>query len=223
MIPHVPAASIIFNGCTYFGLKPNSLGTKRLKSVIHLPKMAATTPEEVKFAANVGVMIDAVHDSVTRVYNAGVITTINPDSIRFIAGIILKFDKHELIQGFINKSHGECWDRIRVRDEQFFLENVGSIFQFLPADKVNLFRDLYLAKDAAGKNVVPDSLKEDLWGLFDAMIKNSIRYIHNGRGPVATSTATGIVNGYRATFFKEVDVQRHAATWQVRLIFPAQC
>lgn len=175
-------------------------------------------PEEERFAENTIIMAQAIHDSITRLYNAGY-KTVNPLLVELAVGIIARFDKHHLIQGFINNSHQLCWDAIKRRDEKFIVANAGEIFKYLPTDKVNLFKDLFETKDDAGNSVVSESLKEQLWDLFDAMIKISIKYIHNGRKPCAYAGENGLVNAYTHPFFDEVDLAYHVGVWGVKLEF----
>src|SRR5437868_5949819 len=140
----------------------------------------SSAPEEERFATNAKIMAQAVQESVQRLFNAGY-KTVNPGLVAFAVTIISSFDKHYLIQGFIENSHATCWDSIKNRDEIFFVENVKDVFKYLPMDKVNLFKDLFCTKDVNGNNVVSQSLKDQLWNLFDAMIKISIKYVHKNR------------------------------------------
>ena len=179
----------------------------------------SAVPEEERFARNTTIMIEAIQESVNKVYAQG-IKTVEPVTISIIATVISTFDKNYLIQGFIENSHTACWDCIKKRDEKFFIDNAGDIFKYLPSEKVNLFKDLYLAKDPAGNNVVSQSLKDQIWSLFDAMIKISIKYIHKGRSPYSYATGDKIINAYGADFFGEVDIGRHASIWGVVLEFP---
>ena len=179
-------------------------------------------PEEERFARNATIMVEAIQESVKRVYDQG-IRTVNPLMITLIASLISSFDKNHLIQGFIENSHDKCWDCIKRRDENFFIDNAGDIFKYLPADKVNLFKDLYLAKDANGNSVVSQSLKDQIWSLFDAMIKISIKYIHKGRSPYSYASQDGLINAYGSEFFGEVDIGRHSHIWGVILEFPPNC
>lgn len=180
-------------------------------------------PEEERFSKNTTIMAQAVHESVQRLYNAGY-KTVDPNIVAFAVTVISAFDKHYLIQGFIENSHIKCWDSIKRRDEVFFLENASEIFGYLPMDKVNLFKDLFLTKDPQGNSVVPQSLKDQLWSLFDAMIKISIKYVHKHRGPYSYQTDNGgIVNTYGSSFFDEVDINSHANKWGVKLDFPPNC
>lgn len=170
--------------------------------------------EEERFATNAKIMAQAVQESVQRLYNAGY-KTVNPALVTLAVTIISSFDKHYLIQGFIENSHEKCWDSIKKRDEQFFIENVKDVFKYLPMDKVNLFKDLFCTKDANGNSVVSQSLKDQIWSLFDAMIKISIKYVHKGRQPYSSDN----VEKYGANFFEEVDLKYHSNNWKVILDF----
>jgi hypothetical protein len=59
--------------------------------------------------------------------------------------------------------------------------------------------------DKNGKNVISKQLKDEIWGLFDAMIKISIKYISKQQ----------IQNPEK---YAEVNLQKHAQTWDVKLI-----
>ena len=182
----------------------------------------SVAPEEERFAKNTTIMAQAIHESVQKLYNAGY-KTIDPPLVAFAATVISAFDKHFLIQGFIENSHTKCWDCIKKRDEIFFVENASEIFQYLPIDKVNLFKDLFLTRDAKGNSVVSLSLKNQLWDLFDAMVKISIKYVHKNRTPYSYQTNDGVFNTYGASFFDEVDLNRHASVWGIKLEFPPNC
>ena len=171
-------------------------------------------PEEQRFAKNAVVLGQAVLASITKLYNEGY-QIVNPILVQIAVAAIGAYDPHGLIQGFIENSHEICWDAIKVRDETFFVENVGTIFKYLPTQEVNLFKDLYTTKDVTGKTVISEALKEQIWRLFDAMIKISIKYVHNNRVPYEYNG----VKGYRSSFFDNVDVEKHAATWGVALVY----
>ena len=182
----------------------------------------SVAPEEERFSMNTRIMAQAVHESVSKLYNAGY-KTVDPNIIAMAVVVISGFDKHYLIQGFIENSHEVCWDGIKKRDEVFFVNNSKNIFKYLPMDKVDLFKDLFFTKDAQGNNVISQSFKDQLWGLLDAMIKISIKYIHRQRDPYSYSTDGSMVNTYGSQFFDEVNLQHHASVWGVKLEFPTSC
>lgn len=177
--------------------------------------------EEIRFSKNTNIMATAVLDAIQQLHDQGY-QTVNPMLIRLASTVMSGFDKHYLIQGFIENSHRECWDMIKKRDEDYFKEHVSEVFQYLPMDKVNLFKDLFDQKDAQGKSVVPDSLKNQIWDLFDSMIKICIKYVHKQRSPYSCSTDSGVVNEYKCEFFEDVDIPYHSAQWKVKLDFPPQ-
>lgn len=179
-------------------------------------------PEEERFSSNTTIMAQAVADGVQKLYDKGY-KTVDPNLIRLAATLMSSFNKHYLIQGFIENSHGECWDKIKQRDEVYFMNNVSSVFQYLPMDKVNMFKDLFEIKDDNGNSVVPQSLKDQIWGLFDAMIKICIKYVHKQRAPYSDFTKDGVINDYNASFFDDVDVPYHSNKWGVILEFPPKC
>lgn len=180
---------------------------------------AVVVSEPERFAKNAEIMANAVYDSIKMLYDRGY-KTIDPIMVQLACNVIVAFDKNYLIQGFIEGSHEKCWDRIKVRDELFFIENAGGIFKNLPTENVNLFKDLFLTKDTNGNCVISQEVKNMLWGLFDAMIKISIKYIHKGKAPYSCESDGSIQCFYSAQFFDEVDISRHAKTWGVQLDFP---
>lgn len=176
-------------------------------------------PEEERFAKNTIIMAQAVHESIKKLYDSGY-KTVDPNIISLAVTVISAFDKHYLVQGFIETSHEKCWDGIKKRDEEFFVNNASDIFGYLPMEHVNLFKDLFMTKDTNGNCVISQSLKNQLWDLFDAMIKISIKYIHKNRGPFSYTADQGVINAYNSSFFDEVDLHHHASVWCVKLEFP---
>lgn len=178
-----------------------------------------SAPEQERFAKNTIIIAQAVHESIKRLFDAGY-KTVDPNLVALAVTVISSFDKHYLIQGFIENSHIKCWDSIKRRDEIFFVENASDIFRYLPMDKVNLFRDLYMTKDSQGNSVISQSLRNQIWDLFDANVKICIKYIHKNRAPYSYQSDTGVVCAYGASFFDEVDLKHHATVWNVKLEFP---
>ena len=164
-------------------------------------------PEEERFKSNAIVMTKALQTGLQKLKNDGY--EVDLTIVNIAAALIVEFNPHSLITGFITKSHLKCWDKIKERDEKFFVENVASIFEYLPMNSVTLFKDLFLTKDINGQNVISQKLKNEIWSLFDAMIKISIKYIHKHRQ---------MVDGkYTVSFFDDVDLPHHITNWQCKL------
>lgn len=179
------------------------------------------TTEEM-FAANAQVLGNAVYASVSQLYSKG-FRTINPSLIQLAVGCINGFDKMDLIEGFITNSHEHCWDQIKRRNEEYFVENAGTIFQYLPMDKVNLFKDLFTTKDSSGKRIVSEVIISSIWSIFDALIKISIKHVHLNRKPSTRVLNGKEVKGYsNPSYMKDVNLAHHANIWKVSLDFPCQ-
>jgi len=179
----------------------------------------SVTPEEERFYKNTMVMAQAIYDSIKKLYDAGY-KTVQPEMVDLTIRLISAFEKHYLIQEFITNTYDKCWDSIKIRNENFFLTNANDIFKHLPMNEINLFRDLFLTKDKNGKSVVSQNLKEELWDLFDTLIKICIKYIHKHRDPYSYSKNDEVVNCYGAIFFEEVDIDYHAKNWNIKLEYP---
>lgn len=171
-------------------------------------------PEEERFSETAVQLSKAVHHNVNNLYNMGH-KTVDPSLVLVVSNVIGLFDKHTLIQGFITNSHSKCWDKIKERNEQFFIENASDIFKYLPAGEVNLFKDLFTTKDKNGKDVIDQDTKDQIWKLFDAMIKISIKYVHKHRSPCSKN----VDKFYERNFFDEVDIIEHSTKWNIKLEF----
>lgn len=200
--------------------------------------MATTLPpEEERFSTNVTIMAQAVAHAIRKLNQEGY-NTVNPAIVDLAATIMGGFDKHYLIQGFIENSHQECWDYIKRRDEEYFIENISNVFKYLPMEHVNMFADLFRIKrpslDENGQPILNDSgqqvmesvieksIKDQIWDLFDTMIKICIKYVHKGREPYSyTAEDMTVANAYNKEFYDNVDIPHHCEVWGVMLEFPA--
>ena len=158
--------------------------------------------EEFRFKSNVLGIAEDIKYNVELLHNKK-LTTIDPNNIQMLADIIRLINPTMVIDEFITKSHLH-WEKIKEKDETFFLEHAGHIFPFLLQDKMEPFLQLFHTKDNQGKCVISDDLKNTIWNNLHGMVKICIRYIHKHR----------IDN---ETFHKEVNVQSCAQTWGLKL------
>lgn len=178
-------------------------------------------PEEERFSSNTNKLGEAIKICIRKLFDMGY-QTVDLSLVEFAVIAIANYDKHALIQGFIKNSHAECWDKIKVRDEQYFVDNSAKIFAHLPAGEVNLFKDLFTTKDKNGNSVIEQEFKNKIWTLFDALVKISIKYVHKGRDPYVADVKGVATNAYSKSFFDDVNVQYHAINWNVILEFNIQ-
>lgn len=71
-------------------------------------------PEEERFSDTAVQLSKAIHHNITTIYNMGY-KTVDPTTVSLIKDALPYFDKHQLIQGFIENSHELCWDKIREK------------------------------------------------------------------------------------------------------------
>jgi hypothetical protein len=176
-------------------------------------------PEEERFSLNTGILIDAVKNCLEELYDRN-LTTINPNTISIIQAILTTMDKHFLIKEFISNSHEFFWEKIKNRDESFFIENANEIFKKLPIDKINIFKDLFTQKDENGDFIISVKTKNEIWHLFDTLIKISIKYIHKNRKPKKVKKGNLFYNNYEREFMNEVILEKHIKDWNVNVEFP---
>ena len=133
-------------------------------------------PEEERFAANINGFTNYLSQIVGELQKRN-LTNIQPVLI-IAAGAYLQVQgKHELIRGFIERSHN-WWDSVRVRDETTFFQNTHRIFGELPQDQVNNFTVLFESKDDKGEPIVNQTARNEIWRIFGSLIKISIKYAY---------------------------------------------
>ncbi len=171
-----------------------------------------------RFMTNITDMVDLVKELITDCYAAG-LTKINPVLID-AAGVYMKtFGKDKLIDSFAERSH-KYWSLIYHRDKRFFIENASSVFQDLPMNDVDAFKVLFSSddvKDEEGNVIVSGEDQEGIWLYFDSIIKISIKYIHEKRGPT-TVIKDGVARKvYSKEVFRDIKVKKYAKMWKVDL------
>ena len=99
-----------------------------------------------------------------------------------------------LIDQFCQKSW-QYWDRIKSRDEEFFLKNAASIFAGIPDLFISQFVSL-ITMDYNGSRLISKETLDDMWAHLEAMVKISIRYVHERRTPKKVDSVMKYTVGY---------------------------
>ena len=181
--------------------------------------MAQIPPEEERFLVNSSELAEVLYQGVKVLHDAGY-KVVDPNMILLAKAVIMNLDKKSLITGFIDNSHQLCWNKIRVRDEIFFIENASGMFKDLPTAEINLFKDLFTIKDANGQAVVGADLKNSIWDTVDSLIKICIKYIHKRRDPYSMIENGVTISCYGNDEFADIRLSHHAENWGVLLDFP---
>jgi len=185
-------------------------------------------PEEERFITNVLDLAALIHDLATICWNQGV-KDINPQMVLFAENYLEGFDAVKLIDIFIKteeksiKEHKySLWERIRIRDEIFFVENAHVIFQNLPVDSksINAFKVFFTSKNAKGENIIGDDDRNAIWTIFESLVKICIKYVHRIRGVTLIKTDEGLAPRYIENKYPEIKVRKLAKSWKIDLPIP---
>lgn len=180
-----------------------------------------TPSEEERFSANVGGVTNFVQSKLEKLWKNG-IQDINPFYIQLAHVYLINLDKKFLIETFIEHSHN-YWEKIRLQEESFFVENCSEIFGKLPVDKGNIdaFKLLFSKKDEKGNFVITPDDKATIWEFFGSFVKICIKYIHrirevhNEEGPDGKFRPR-----YRYQNFPQIKVRELAKLWGINLEMP---
>jgi len=177
--------------------------------------------EEDRFIANVKVLTDLVHELTSMCWDAGH-KKVNPILINLAGAYLSGLDKNELIETFINHTHAVCWEEIRNRNENFFIEHTNEIFGQLPVEQGNIdaFKMLFTSKDENGDSVISEDDKEAVWDMFSSLVKICIKYVHRVRECYLVEKDGKMVPRYRYNRFPEIKVREHAKKWDIELYIP---
>lgn len=182
--------------------------------------MEQNPPEEVRFMTNVLDLTDLVHELATICWDAGR-KDINPSLIAIAENFLESYDPNELIDVFIRHSY-MYWDKIRIRNEDFFISNAHVIFQHLPVDtsNINAFKVFFEAKTDQGVPIIIEDDRNAIWNIFDSLVKICIKYIHKVRGVKLVKTDDGLRPAYKNKKYSEIKVREQAKLWDIDLPIP---
>lgn len=158
--------------------------------------------EEDRFSHNIECLGDFLLKGINELQKKGV-SSANPHLVSIGIAMMKAYNKHDLINGFVSNSH-MYWDKIKDKDKSFFIENANSVWQYIPSDKVQVFKQLFTAVDENGKMIVPESLIKEIEVTFDGLVRISIKYINreNKKGNV---------------MFPQINVVNEAVKWNIKL------
>jgi len=186
-----------------------------------MSKAAITQPlttEEERFSQTIEELIKLVQDLTIEVTKKGY-KIVDPQVIGVAVSVIKIVPASRLFEVFIRRSH-EHWEKIRVKNKDFFIDEAHNMFSDLPGGHVSAFKDLVSIRDKDNNSVVPAEDIDALFEFFHAMIKISIKYIHKQRQPIVVKQADGTLYKYNVpSNFEYVQLDTHAKNWGVILLF----
>jgi len=135
------------------------------------------------FVKNLNSLIGLFINTIDWLKSNGVETSLNTVILTFGHKMALNSSPHEQITNFIQKSY-EYWPAIRDNDEKFLMENAEIFFEGVPLEYIKEVKRLLSEKDENGDFIIPETpTRKSIWKFLEALVKNSILYIHQYRCP----------------------------------------
>lgn len=131
-----------------------------------------------------------------------------------------------MIEKFIIKSSA-YWPQIKDKDVKFLIENASVLFAELPEQYIKGFCQLFDMSDKQGNPMVSEDRISEIWDFLHAMIRISIRHIHETRRPKEVEVISKDDNGenvkskvvqYTQEYFPTLSVRNLVETWQVKIV-----
>ncbi len=170
-----------------------------------------------RFKANIDAIFDLIHELVVKANKRGC-TVISPLMVNLGTIYLKSQNPDDLITSFIDQSH-KYWDKIHIKDEEFFNKNLGTIFSTISKTNSDAFLVLATAKDKSGKPIISDDDREGIWTYIRSFVKISIHYIHEKRIPDVMKKEGKLMAVYRQNFKPDIKLDEHRQKWEIKFIF----
>lgn len=182
-------------------------------------------PPAVRFKENTIGLVEFLSDIVREIKQTYKIK-IDPEAIDYICIFIKAYDKDALVNNFIYSSLVH-WDSIYDRLEEYFTNDLSSIFQFVDVP----YKDEYisqlqevLATKKSNYTVSPNDPNYDpyivsiedkntIWDYLCSFVRISVQFLHQNSGPVMKD---GKIE-YKAPLYTDIDIGAVAAKWKIEL------
>lgn len=114
---------------------------------------------------------------------------------------LLVFSRETLIRGFIIGSY-DFWDSIKNKNDNVIEDHSDIIFGGFSSTYVDGFKEMFKAKKEDGSLIINQKDRETIWTFLHALVKISIRYVHEMREPYSDSK--GDLHYHNKFFTKEI-------------------
>lgn len=167
---------------------------------------------EQRFQDNVNAVCE-ISENIEKVARARGIDLASPMMISLTKEIIKVMPQETLVNMFIKHSY-TLWSKIHAREESFFKTNFFPELPFVSQVLSKVLSDEY------DPPIISPELKDELWRIFGGLVRISIRFIHEKRGPTLAEVAPGQwIPKYEREYLPQVVVEAAAKEWGVKLIF----
>lgn len=139
-------------------------------------------PAAERFTANTKVLLDLVQACLGTLKSKG-FDCPDPAMVNIAKSYIDIQNPETIIEKFIQRTHEDCWTAIMEKNEEHFIENASKIFSGAEDSNINMFKDIFKAKDSEGDSVISENIKNKAWKILNTLVKICVKYIHEKRGP----------------------------------------
>ena len=136
--------------------------------VKNVGKVVAVPPIE-RFRGTIEDLLNWV-EYLLKVLKKKSLSEIDPSIANFVRFFLGAISDENLVTGFMLRSYPH-WKEIEEKNQKFFLQSADDIFAELPKDKVRTFAMLVTVKDKAGQPGVPAEDLEEIWKMFQVLVK----------------------------------------------------
>lgn len=175
-------------------------------------KKETPPPPVERVKSNLLEIIRLTRDTISFVKGKGYKIDMDPNLCNIAVKILEGVQSNKIVDGFIERSFN-YWDRLKNKDEEFLLVNATVLFGELDLSVTNTFAGMMRAKDENGKSYVQDETKESVWKLIHAMIKGSIKYVHESRCPKEIDGKMKYTN----EFFPKIRISEQVQIWNIKI------
>lgn len=150
---------------------------------------------------------------------------VKPEWMDIVSMFVSSFPPDKLMEYFIEYSFlpigndKVCiWEKIKVEDENFMIENAHILFRDLThlvsADKVQAFKVLFTTVDAKGNPVIDPADRKLIWDYLHANVKFTLLHIHQQRCPKTKTLEDGTTKPvYTREYRRDIDLKKYLALY----------
>lgn len=176
--------------------------------------IANPPPPAIRFQTNTLHIANFCTDIISKASEHN-LTQIDPIVIK--VGIVFlqnNYTPENLIVNWITYSY-PFWEQIRNCKEEFFDENVKTVFANYDAEMIRMFRELFYTTRPDGSSLISKDQKNKIWTSFQSLVKISLHYIHESRHPTRGSDGR-IIYKDPNHFTHVADLEKLIDLWKIR-------
>ena len=175
------------------------------------------TSQQNKFKTNIVDFINFCKDVLKEIKEKTQIN-VNLDDLTTLEEIIKLITPDKLIQKFIDSTY-KYWEKIRLKDHEFFDKNYATIFGEEQEDRIKILKYVFVESNSDAE------LKQIIWEYLHSFVKISIIYIHGVKGPTSSKVLENGKNKIKRLWknkeeYQDIKLVDLSSNWSVELPWP---